>query len=284
MSGTLYNPIYSSSWAVLIGVDEYQDPNIANLRGPVSDAEELGDVLVSTCEFPEDHVTVLTDQQATKAAIRDALEYLTGNWVDPDDRILIFFSGHGVVRSGRVPTYYLVPTDAQFGDWNTFVSQESFLVTCRHIPAKHVLFVLDACHSGSFVRESKQVALDLEEMLKHPAWQAIGASLPDQLALDAGSDRHSLFTQHLLRGLRGEAARSDGVLTFSHLAVFVRDNVALVNKKQVPIFGYLPHSGPGEFIFHFESSEEIPQDIAKALLSQLTRTRLSAVWELKPKQ
>jgi hypothetical protein len=278
----MYKPIYSSSWAVLIGINHYQDPQIRDLRGPVSDAEDFAEVLMTIYDFPEDQVIVLVDDEATKDAILYALEQVTDNTVDPDDRVLIFFSGHGIVRKGRKKTYYLVPADAQIGDWNSFVSQDDFLVRCRHIPAKHVLYVIDACHSGAFVLEPKQIVPDVEEMLRCSAWQAVGASLPDQVALDAGPERHSLFTEHLLRGLRGEAARpDDGILTFTHLALFARDSVSRVNKKQIPIFGYLPDSDPGEFVFHFESKNSISPEISKALASELDGVRLAAIWELE---
>lgn len=281
MSQAGYKPIYNSSWAVLIGINEYQDPQINDLRGPVSDAEALGQVLVSTYAFPADQVVALTDHQASRASILDSLESLTSDRVDQDDRVLIFFSGHGQVRQGRRKTYHVVPADAELSDWNTFISQGEFLVKCRHIPAKHVLIVLDACHSGSFVREPKHVAPDLEEMLTHGAWQAMGAGLPDQLAFDAGGGRHSLFTEYLLRGLKGEAARLDGVLTATHLFVFVRDGVTQANRNQVPIFGFLPDSDTGEFIFHSGTTAEMPQGIRQALSSDLTRMRVAGVWELE---
>lgn len=53
MTAPTYKPLYNSSWAVLVGINEYSDSSIPDLRGPVADAETLRKVLITTYDFPE---------------------------------------------------------------------------------------------------------------------------------------------------------------------------------------------------------------------------------------
>jgi hypothetical protein len=282
MTAPLYAPRYNSSWALVVGVGKYQASAIHDLRGPVSDAEDIAEVLINIYNFPSDHVTLLTDDEATGNAIRDNLEALTTSRIKPDDRVLIYFSGHGIVRPGKQTTYYIVPTDAIKDKWNSLISQDDLLTTRRHIAAKHVLYIIDACHSGSIVTDRKEIAPDLENLLTHGSWQAMGAGLPDQTVFAAlPGDKNSLFTVYLLRGLRGEAGRDDGVLTANHLYTYVRDNVSRTVNRQNPMFGHLDGSGPGEFVFHFEAKVEFAPEVRNALHSTIPSFQNAGIWALE---
>ena len=87
---------YTNSHALLIGVREYQHlPKEKWLHYADRDAIDLREVLIRNYGFPAANVTLLLNEQATKANIEDALATLTDDAIGHDDRVLIFFSGHG---------------------------------------------------------------------------------------------------------------------------------------------------------------------------------------------
>src|SRR5438046_799525 len=108
-----YQPAYSKSWALVIGIDKYQHaPPLSFAR---SDAEGVARVLIDRLGFPRVNVTLVTDKLATRKAIMTAfLKYASDPGIGPDDRILIFFAGHGhTVPGRRGETGFLVPVDGR---------------------------------------------------------------------------------------------------------------------------------------------------------------------------
>src|SRR5262245_26036636 len=64
-SGIKELPDKAKRWAVLIGVDEYDDKqHFQNLTAAVNDARALKETLVKYAGFPDDQVILLTSDQA----------------------------------------------------------------------------------------------------------------------------------------------------------------------------------------------------------------------------
>ena len=51
--------IYNDSWALLIGIDKYQ--NVQGLDYAVKDAESMQEILTNLFGFPQDNITILKD-------------------------------------------------------------------------------------------------------------------------------------------------------------------------------------------------------------------------------
>ena len=79
-------------YALLIGVDEYQDPKIQSLSEPIKDANLLKDVLTRKYTFEESDVTLLTNP--TFEDLNVAFERLIDK-VKSEDLLLVFYAGHG---------------------------------------------------------------------------------------------------------------------------------------------------------------------------------------------
>ena len=102
---------YTKSRALIIGINEYE--NVSPLSYAVHDAEEIRDVLVSELSFKPEDITYLIDAAATKKNILSSFMRFAKNDVDLDERIFIFFAGHGHTRTGiRGEVGYLVPHDS----------------------------------------------------------------------------------------------------------------------------------------------------------------------------
>ena len=69
-------------WAVLVGIDRYQSPQISRLKGAANDASSLAETLKDTLNFPERNVLVYTSdasgaQLPTTGNIVKALKYIS---------------------------------------------------------------------------------------------------------------------------------------------------------------------------------------------------------------
>ncbi|MXW45555.1 MAG: caspase family protein [Gammaproteobacteria bacterium] len=63
----LYKQHYSNSWALLVGINDYQ--HASPLAHACNDAEGVRDALVNTFHFSEDNITLLLNKDATRKSI-----------------------------------------------------------------------------------------------------------------------------------------------------------------------------------------------------------------------
>ncbi|MCC2971802.1 polysaccharide deacetylase family protein [Massilia sp. IC2-476] len=249
---------YANSWAIVVGIDKYQ--KWPQLQYAVRDAEGVGQVLVQKFGFAPERVITLKNEQATRnnilAAFHDKLAH--GN-LQPNDRIFVFFAGHGATRklsSGR-DLGYIVPVDADPNNLATdAIPMTEIQNIAESLPAKHALFVMDACYSGLGLTRGAANASFLRDNAKRLGRQMLTAGGTDQLVSDGGPNGHSVFTWTLLQGLGGKAdLNGDSLITGTELAAYVAPAVSSVS-QQTPAFGSLPGSEGGEFVFELPEESE----------------------------
>jgi len=271
---------YGASWAVVIGVDNYA--KWPKLQYAVSDAQAIRQTLVERFGFASDHVFSLENADATRNNILATFhDKLAHGGVAPNDRIFVFFAGHGATRklsSGR-DLGYIVPADS---DPNQFATDAIPMTEIQNIAesltAKHVLFVMDACYSGLGL--TRGGGNFLKENARRIGRQMLTAGGTDQLVADGGPGGHSIFSWTLLQGLQGKAdLNGDGLITATELAAYVAPAVSAVS-QQTPAFGSLPGSEGGDFVFELPGETEflgpqtaqLPSD-AIALNNKIDATR-----------
>ncbi|BDT57938.1 polysaccharide deacetylase [Massilia varians] len=249
---------YANSWAIVVGIDKYQ--KWPQLQYAVRDAEGVGQLLVQKFGFAPERVITLKNEQATRtgilAAFHDKLAH--GN-LQPNDRIFVFFAGHGATRklsSGR-DLGYIVPVDADPDKLATdAIPMTEIQNIAESLPAKHALFVMDACYSGLGLTRGAANASFLRDNAKRLGRQMLTAGGADQLVSDGGPNGHSVFTWTLLQGLGGKAdLNGDSLITGTELAAYVAPAVSSVS-QQTPAFGSLPGSEGGEFVFELPEESE----------------------------
>ncbi|KDR74385.1 hypothetical protein GALMADRAFT_141429 [Galerina marginata CBS 339.88] len=88
--------VFSSRlFALLIGVNNYASSDIRPLHGAVADAQSFQTYLLQL-GVPEDNITILLDESATRSAILGELRHLADDpSIQPEDPILIFYAGYG---------------------------------------------------------------------------------------------------------------------------------------------------------------------------------------------
>jgi len=254
----MYLPKYNNSWAVVIGINDYQ--HASPLSFAVQDAQAVAAILTSQFAFPTDRIRLLLDAQATRQTIERTFLSLAGDKVHPDDRVLIFFAGHGHTRSAkRGEVGYLIPVDGDTSDLATLVRWDTLTRNADLIPAKHILFIMDACYGGLALQRTTVPGSMrfLKDMLQRYARQVLTAGKADETVADSGGPLpgHSIFTGHLLNALGGEAATADGVISANAVMAHVYDRVAKdPHSHQSPHYGFL--EGDGDFIFAVPSTTD----------------------------
>ncbi|KAG6907732.1 hypothetical protein DXG01_007590 [Tephrocybe rancida] len=83
-------------YAIIVGIDKYQDPQMRTLHGAVRDADAVKDFLVKELHVLKGRIVNLRNKQATREKMLEALRKLTDNSaIERNDPILIYYAGHG---------------------------------------------------------------------------------------------------------------------------------------------------------------------------------------------
>lgn len=269
---------FARSFAVIIAINAYAN-GIPPLLTARDDATRLAEILA------QDHgyqVHLLIDAVTTQSLTTLFTQTLPiDDAFGPDDRLLVYFAGHGVALDGQDgPAGYLVLQDARPEDHATFLPMQTLYGWLKELPCRHLLVVLDCCFAGAFRWSSTRHLQTLPEKLyreryarfiRDRAWQVITSAAFDQKALDIldGSvigrrertqqSPHSPFALALFDALAGAGdviprAGGDGVITATELYLYLRDVVEAQTEEQLgrlqtPGLWPLPHHDKGEYIF-----------------------------------
>jgi len=248
--------LYGASWAVVIGINKYK--HWPALKYAVNDAQSISKILHEKLGFPKENIIELYDENATRERIVEVLGYEMADpkRIQPEDRVFIFYAGHGATRStpGKANLGYLIPADAQLTRFqNRGISMSQINDFSNLIPAKHVYFIMDSCYSGLALTRSGitvgQTMNYLSQVTKRRARQILTAGGADQQVADGGPNGHSIFTWTLLQAMEGLAdTDNNGFVTASEIGTYVAPVVASY-AEQTPAFGNLVGSQGGDFVF-----------------------------------
>lgn len=264
MDKEIYTPLYLNSHALVIGINKYQ--HAPPLGYAINDAEAIAKLLIDQFGFKTDNIILLEDADATKALITDSfLSYAAK--VDVNDRIIFFFAGHGhTVLGRRGEVGFLVPYDGNTHNLSTLIRWDELTRNAELVPAKHMLFVMDACYGGLVLTRSLAPGSMrfLKDMLLRYSRQVLTAGKADEVVADSGGpvSGHSIFTGHLIEALRGKAASEDGIITANGVMAYVYEKVAKdQNSHQTPHYGFV--DGDGDLVFRAPTLTESIQEETK---------------------
>ena len=249
--------IYDDSWALIIGINKYT--NWPPLDYAVNDANSIRDLLINKFGFKTDHIFLLTDEDATLRKIKDTLSDL-GEIVGKNDRAIIYFSGHGqsldLESGGQMG--FLIPVDGSTKNnrlYSSSLAMSDIKAISNFIPAKHILYLVDACYSGLLASTQKGLStndkLYLRQITLARGRQIITAGGKGEVSYERPEWGHGAFTYKLLEGLETGLAdlNDDGIITSSELGNYLKSKVPRIsNFKQTPRFKYLTDD-EGEFVF-----------------------------------
>jgi hypothetical protein len=227
-------------YALIIGINDYDDPAISGLDKPIRDAEMFYNVITSRYTFNKEDVKIL--RNATMAEMVDALDFFAKK-VKQEDNFLIFYAGHGVWDTGAEIGYWL-PSDAKRSSKLAWFRNSTLRDYLREIKSKHTLLISDACFGGSIFKTRAAftdagLAVNMLYDLKSRKAMTSGTmtEVPDQ----------SAFIKYLVDRLLNN--------TYKYLPseqLFSSFRIAVINNSSVvPQFGVIQEVGDegGDFIF-----------------------------------
>jgi uncharacterized caspase-like protein len=137
--------------ALLLGVQEYADPQLQGLRYAAKDARDLGAVLSDPALGGFDQVHVIEGRYRTTAsAIKQAISEATAD-LQRDDTFLLYISGHGTLTIDPLggSNLYLLPSDGDLDSPETTGVPVAWLEeVVNALPARRRVLILDTCHNG----------------------------------------------------------------------------------------------------------------------------------------
>lgn len=229
---------------VVIGINNYKDPKIANLTYARADAEGVYEVLTNPDlgRFSPENVILLLDEGATQRNIRTAIGTTLRRKADKDDLVYIYYAGHG---SGEIDPKsqnedgiekYLVPVDAELDNlFATGIAMEEIQRFFYRLESKQVIFFIDSCYSGeaggrTFKNPNyqKRAGLTSEflDQLSGEGRLVVAACDVNEVSLETPRVQHGLFTYHLIEGLKGKADKdADGYVTLNELYNYIYEHV-----------------------------------------------------------
>lgn len=241
---------------MVIGIDQYR--RWGRLKNAVNDARGVTS-LFHELGF-EELVPPLLNDAATGVALRKLVVTDLKRKLREDDSLVLFFAGHGytettTLQGTPVRVGYIIPVDgdAPGGDAGTWLELESWLKDVARLPPRHILVVLDSCHSGMALELSRTRGASpapYEQLLARRSRRVITSAQDHQQALDDGpAPDHSLFTGLLIQALHGDIATDDRVaVTGAELAIYLQRRVSEHRPAQTPDFGTLSLDAGGDMV------------------------------------
>lgn len=231
-----------NKWAVLIGIDNYDDATIRTLDYCVSDIKLFCSVLINEerGKFNPDKVKLLIQDDADRSInpirsnILSALNHLS-RVATKNDSILIYFSGHGFEDKGKS---YLLPSDASVDVLSeTAISIEWINNIIEESEARVKVIIFDACHSGARLDKANIGPMKGEfynAIFKEAEGKAVlSSSKINEVSYEWSEKKQSVFTHFLVEGMRGKADYDrDGIISITDINKYVTGNVKAWSFKE----------------------------------------------------
>ncbi len=221
-----------------IGIEDYAADNL-DLDHTGDDVEALIDRLQSQKGklFTDVKAQILSDSEATRQNIEDAIRKIRGAAAD-DDLVLIYFAGHGEEMDGN---FYLKPHDVAGSRSNlkeTAIDNRWVLEEISRYNAS-TLYFMDASHDIKAGEEEEPADIGFANMdeVKEDFESVIDSQEDIRIFMSSTSTKqksrtsetgNSVFATALLEGIEGKAdatGNNNGYVTVNELSDYVSDRV-----------------------------------------------------------
>ncbi|MEU4293835.1 caspase family protein [Kribbella sp. NPDC026596] len=267
--------------ALLVATYEYNDTGLRRLTAPAQDAEALAAVLADPAVAGFD-VQMLINEPTHRVGEAIADFYAAS---ERDDLTLLYFSGHGLKDdNGRL---YLAMKNTK-RDSLRFSALPAHLVdeAVSESSSRQKILILDCCYSGAYAVQQfakADSAVHTGAELGGRGRTVLTATDSTQYAFEGstihGDAAQSVFTRHVVEGLRSGAADldADGDITVDELYSYVYDAVVAEQPGQRPKqFADVE----GRTIIASNVRWTLPEQITTALDSPLPAIRETALQPL----
>src|SRR3990167_7454699 len=228
-------------YAVVVGISDYKDPRIPDLKYADADAQAFYDFITSPIggNFNKENVLLLKNELATLKNVKLAITNFLKKAIDTDF-VVIFMACHGEPEPDRPNNIYLLMHDSELDSLSATAYHMENVNTDmkRYISAKRLIFFADACHSAGLTEGavgtrgfSNTVNIALSELKStREGWGVVSASRAGELSMESSlwGGGHGAFTYYLLEGMKGKAdveGNKNGIVTLAESFDFLEENV-----------------------------------------------------------
>ncbi len=237
--------------AVLIGTNTYLDKQFSTLNSCVRDVRLLCDVLIQHAGFLKEDILVLADDEPTlhrQPLVENYRTHVLERFqaARPQDAMLIYFSGHGVLDEQR--RGYLATANCDANNLEqTAIPLASLRAEIRNCQARRKVLLLDCCHAGTTKSSQARTpvaapaARAIEEHFANSSgFLTVASCGSDEFSHEWRQANHGLFTFFVAEALRGAGdVNRDGVVdsdelyryTYNKVTITARD---VLHAKQTP--------------------------------------------------
>jgi hypothetical protein len=227
-------------YALIIAINDYQDPSINDLTHAISDAKALHKTLIKNYTFEPENTKLLINPTREKLIIE--MDRLSKE-ITIDDNLLIFYAGHGY-WSEKASQGYWLPSDAKKSNTAFWIGNSTIRDYIAAIHSKHTLLIADACFSGGIFKTRSAFSNSsnaVEKLYNLPSRKAMTSGtieeVPDQ----------SVFIKYLIKRMEeNKEPFLPSEMLFANLKTAV-----LNNSNNIPQYGEINNTGDegGDFIF-----------------------------------
>ncbi len=164
----------------------------------------------------------------------------------PEDVFVLFLAGHGLAMEGR---FHFIPWELKYRNRRSLsegsLDEARLRELLSGVRAEKSLIVLDACHSGAFMKELQLAALftrgraveekaAIDRLMQATGRTVLASSAERQFALE-GLGGHGVFTYALLEGLERRAdifGNNNDQVETSELAEYLDAEVPRITRKR----------------------------------------------------
>lgn len=250
-------------YALIVGIDDYQNEQVVDLRYAAADAELFKEALVKNGDFEEENIFLLSSsskEESLKPSLTNVVFRL--EWfrdvLSPGDTLVFYFAGHGVSFDNET---YLLTEEADERSKNTLMVSSlrgGILYDLLDAAgAQNTLVLLDACRNDPTAGRgdanntlSESLARGLTFVPKNPGIKGLEKNSATLFACSQGErsweweeKKHGFFTYYLVEALKEGGYGPEGLASLSGVASYVRDNVTQsahrwTNNQQTPMLRY----------------------------------------------
>lgn len=230
-TGLAAPPAEGRRLALVVGVNEFEDPRWPRLRFPAKDAADVARALRRTFD------RVITLREApTRADVLAALDDLTRASTSPTDTVVVYLSTHGTLDydvKGKLQRVLVLSDTREAQSVDTGLTHRDLLDRLERARSKRKLVVIASCHSGVGKSQlSRDLARDLRS-LKSPFFEkpvptpgegriVLAASAWGETAREDEGLKNDIYTHFFLQALEGFDLDNDGATTALEAHEFAR--------------------------------------------------------------
>ena len=235
-------------WAIVVGINEYQDIGISPLQKARNDAKLIAQIMKEQGQF--DEIYLLTDDVSTKnslyptrANIESKIDQVL-DYASPADTVLFFFSGHGI--SDPSGNGYLLSVDTTIEkSLFTSIKINDIMRKIKERNITNSILILDACRdlTNSTTKGFAREGFKSEKYATGDIPVTFFSTRTGYYSYEDTKTNFGVFTKYLAYGMEGQAdSNKDGIVTFSELEEFAQNGVTQWadqnDKEQKPFVNY----------------------------------------------